>query len=80
MASSSGIRVDQQFDSFYKEVCASRVCARLDSRFARLQVKEIEKRDSAWTSEGQLTRLLRPGSAYFNLNPFEVVFAAFGSV
>lgn len=25
-----------------------------------------------WTSEQQIKRLLRPGSTYFNLNPYEV--------
>jgi DnaJ family protein C protein 8 len=34
-------------------------------------VKEIEKRDSVLTSKQQIERLLRPGSSYFNLNPFE---------
>lgn len=38
-----------------------------------LQVKEIEKRDSVLTSIQQIDRLLRPGSTYFNLNPFEVL-------
>lgn len=37
-----------------------------------LQVKQIEKRDSVLTSKQQIDRLLRPGSTYFNLNPFEV--------
>lgn len=37
------------------------------------QVKEIEKRDSVLTSTQQIDRLLRPGSTYFNLNPFEVL-------
>lgn len=36
------------------------------------QVKQIEKRDSVLTSKQQIDRLLRPGSTYFNLNPFEV--------
>lgn len=36
-------------------------------------MKEIEKRDSVLTSDQQITRLLRPGSTYFNLNPFEVL-------
>jgi DnaJ family protein C protein 8 len=36
-------------------------------------VKEIEKRDSVLTSSQQIERLLRPGSTYFNLNPFEVL-------
>lgn len=37
------------------------------------QVKEIEKRDAVLTNDQQITRLLRPGSTYFNLNPFEVL-------
>lgn len=38
-----------------------------------IQVKKIEARDSVLTSEQQISRLLRPGSTYFNLNPFEVL-------
>lgn len=37
------------------------------------EVKSIEKADSKYTSEQQITRLLRPGSTYANLNPFEVL-------
>ncbi|KRT80044.1 Chaperone, partial [Oryctes borbonicus] len=37
------------------------------------EVKEIEKRDSVLTPKQQIERLLRPGSTYFNLNPFEVL-------
>lgn len=37
------------------------------------QVKQIEKRDSVLTSKQQIDRLLRPGSSYFNLNPYEVL-------
>ncbi|KAG6802377.1 dnaJ homolog subfamily C member 8 [Apis laboriosa] len=37
------------------------------------EVKEIEKRDSVLTPKQQIDRLLRPGSSYFNLNPFEVL-------
>jgi DnaJ homolog subfamily C member 8 len=37
------------------------------------EVKAIEKRDSVLTSEQQIERLMRPGSTYFNLNPFEVL-------
>ncbi|XP_019958083.1 dnaJ homolog subfamily C member 8 isoform X1 [Paralichthys olivaceus] len=37
------------------------------------EVKQIEKRDSVLTSKQQMDRLLRPGSSYFNLNPFEVL-------
>jgi len=36
-------------------------------------VKEIEKRDSVLTPKQQLDRLTRPGSTYFNLNPFDVL-------
>lgn len=38
-----------------------------------MQVKKIEARDSVLTSDQQIHRLLRPGSTYFNLNPFEVL-------
>ncbi|XP_013781170.1 dnaJ homolog subfamily C member 8-like [Limulus polyphemus] len=38
-----------------------------------VEVKEIEKRDSVLTPKQQIDRLLRPGSTYFNLNPFEVL-------
>lgn len=38
-----------------------------------VQVKEIEKRDSVLTPKQQIDRLLRSGSTYFNLNPFEVL-------
>jgi DnaJ homolog subfamily C member 8 len=37
------------------------------------EVKAIEKRDSVLTSDQQIERLMRPGSSYFNLNPFEVL-------
>lgn len=37
------------------------------------EVKTIEKADSQYTSEKQISRLLRPGSTYANLNPFEVL-------
>ena len=37
-----------------------------------VQVKAIEKRDAVLTSAQQIERLLRPGSTYFNLNPYEV--------
>ncbi|CAM1295700.1 DNAJC8 (predicted) [Pycnogonum litorale] len=37
------------------------------------EVKQIEKRDSVFTPHQQIERLLRPGSTYFNLNPFEVL-------
>ena len=38
-----------------------------------MQVKEIEKRDSVLTPKQQIERLMRPGSTYLNLNPFEVL-------
>jgi len=38
-----------------------------------LKVKEIEKRDSVLTGPQQIERLTRPGSTYFNLNPYEVL-------
>lgn len=38
-----------------------------------IQVKEIEKRDSVLTPKQQIERLLRPGSTYRNLNPFDVL-------
>ena len=37
------------------------------------EVKLIEARDSVMTPTMQIDRLLRPGSTYFNLNPFEVL-------
>jgi DnaJ family protein C protein 8 len=37
------------------------------------EVKQIEEKDSVYTSEKQMSRLLRPGSSYANLNPFEVL-------
>lgn len=36
-------------------------------------MKQIEARDSVLTSDQQINRLLRAGSTYFNLNPFEVL-------
>ena len=36
------------------------------------QVKQIEKRDAVLTSAQQIDRLLKPGSKYLNLNPYEV--------
>ncbi|XP_060527321.1 dnaJ homolog subfamily C member 8 [Cylas formicarius] len=46
-----------------------------DSKFNSFytEVKEIEKRDSVLTPKQQIERLLRPGSTYRNLNPFEVL-------
>lgn len=37
------------------------------------EVKAIEQVDSVLTSKQQIDRLHRPGSTYFNLNPFEVL-------
>lgn len=37
------------------------------------EVKAIETVDSVLTSKQQIERLHRPGSTYFNLNPFEVL-------
>lgn len=55
-------------------------CARKHSKrfvyaivYAKTQIKEIEKKDSVLTSKHQIDRLLRAGSTYFNLNPFEVL-------
>ncbi len=36
-------------------------------------MKAIEERDAVLTPKQQIDRLLRPGSTYFNLNPFEVI-------
>lgn len=36
------------------------------------QVKDIEERDSVLTPKQQIDRLLRAGSTYFNLNPYDV--------
>lgn len=41
------------------------------------EVKTIEENDSVYTSEKQISRLLRPGSSYANLNPFEVLLVNF---
>ena len=43
------------------------------SDFTHGEVKRIEKRDSVLMSKNQIERLTRPGSSYFNLNPFEVL-------
>ncbi|XP_014678036.1 PREDICTED: dnaJ homolog subfamily C member 8-like [Priapulus caudatus] len=37
------------------------------------EVKQIEIADSCLTPQQQIDRLLRPGSTYLNLNPFEVL-------
>ena len=78
---------DQDFNTFYSEVsCDSCMDESLQAYIhiysvhwneyvlsCPFQVKAIEKRDSVLTSEQQINRLLRPGSTYFNLNPFEVL-------
>ncbi|MCL4138514.1 UNVERIFIED_CONTAM: hypothetical protein GTU68_054889 [Idotea baltica] len=38
-----------------------------------VELKETEKRDSVLTPKHQINRLLRPGSSYANLNPFQVL-------
>ena len=43
------------------------------SDFTHSEVEQIEKRDSVLMSKNQIERLTRPGSSYFNLNPFEVL-------
>ncbi|CAB4011894.1 Hypothetical predicted protein [Paramuricea clavata] len=47
----------------------------LDGRLENFmqEVKTIEQRDSVLTSKQQIDRLLKPGSTYLNLNPFEVL-------
>jgi len=42
------------------------------------EVSKIEERDSVYTSEKQIQRLLRPGSSYANLNPFSVLMVSRG--
>lgn len=37
------------------------------------EVSAIEKKDSIYTNKQQIERLLRPGSSYANLNPFDVL-------
>ncbi|XP_062511028.1 dnaJ homolog subfamily C member 8-like [Corticium candelabrum] len=37
------------------------------------EVKYIEKRDSVLTNKQQIDRILRPGSKFFNMNPFDVL-------
>ena len=36
-------------------------------------LKSTEQKDATLTSTQQIDRLLRPGSTYLNLNPFEVI-------
>lgn len=35
-------------------------------------MKDVEKRDAVLTSDKQIERLVKPGSKYLNLNPYEV--------
>ncbi|RXG60344.1 DnaJ-like protein subfamily C member 8 [Armadillidium vulgare] len=54
-------------------------CASIDEGVAKvkrkflIELKETEKRDSVLTPQQQINRLLRPGSSYANLNPFQVL-------
>lgn len=41
--------------------------------FKFFQLKSTEQQDAALTSEQQIERLLKPGSTYLNLNPYEVL-------
>ncbi|VDN03980.1 unnamed protein product [Thelazia callipaeda] len=43
-------------------------------------LKETERKDSVLTSKQQIDRLLRPGSTYLNLNPFEVILKMYMSL
>ncbi|XP_042649477.1 dnaJ homolog subfamily C member 8 [Tyto alba] len=81
----AGGAAEEAFLTFYneRELCAPRSvnvsprCAPLLGLFVDKlssgKVKQIEKRDSVLTSKNQIDRLTRPGSSYFNLNPFEVL-------
>lgn len=42
-------------------------------------MKAIEQVDSVLTSKQQIDRLHRPGSTYFNLNPFEVKYLKYSA-
>jgi len=62
------------FSSFYTDVSC-----KLDNNFLRqytiqkiFKLKAIERKDAVFTPKQQIDRLLRKGSTYFNLNPFEV--------
>ena len=68
-------KVEACFQEFYTEVFFHTISKHLKKPFSTLtfQVKQIEKRDSVLTSKQQIDRILRPGSSYFNLNPFEVL-------
>lgn len=83
MCSTPGSSKNENFDDFYTEV-QTIFCCFFFTRcsivffsqifpFLIVQVKQIEKRDAVLTSDQQINRLLRPGSTYFNLNPFEVL-------
>ncbi|XP_076818960.1 dnaJ homolog subfamily C member 8-like isoform X2 [Clavelina lepadiformis] len=50
----------------HKWTIASQVCH-------TAEVKQIEKADAVLTPKQQIERLNRPGSTYFNLNPFDVL-------
>lgn len=87
MCSTPGTSKNENFDDFYTEVrkltiffvfyllTGSSIVVLLNVWLLSIliQVKQIEKRDAVLTSDQQINRLLRPGSTYFNLNPFEVL-------
>lgn len=65
---------DTRFNEFYTEVSVLTKPNKFVLWFVFLiQVKQIEKRDSVLTPKQQIERLLRPGSTYRNLNPFDVL-------
>ena len=74
-------KADEAFSKFMTEVVQTIaakkilcICKFLKSALHTTprQVKTIEKRDSVLTSAQQIDRLLRPGSKYSNLNPYDV--------
>ncbi|CAD5116662.1 DgyrCDS5531 [Dimorphilus gyrociliatus] len=58
---------EDAFNEFYTEAII------LLLKFSAKHVKDIEERDSVLTPKQQIDRLNRPGSTYFNLNPFDVL-------
>lgn len=75
-AKSSGVEQSGALDTFLAEVKGMIIHVYRNGVkgqcYSSSQVKKIEKRDAVLTSSQQIDRLLRPGSTYFNLNPFEV--------
>lgn len=61
-------KAEARVADFLDEVSESLHCG-----FDTTQVSVIEKRDRKWTKDEQIDRLLKPGSKYLNLNPFEVL-------